>query len=272
MRTGDADHLKAVGARLMAGRFFAPDDDSRNAPVVVVNEAFVRRYFPAEAAVGQRITALFGPRQIVGVIGDMRYEGPADLPSPTMYFPMAQFALPEQTLIVRTSGDAASLIPALRRVIRDLDINIAPFDVAPVETALEVASGRERFSLALLTAFAALALMLAVIGIYGVVAYSVGRRKREIALRLALGASAVDVLGRIVAGMLVRACVGVGVGMAAASAMGSILRPLVFETSTQDAAIYAAVALVLLTAVLLGTVLPARWITGMNAAATLREQ
>lgn len=272
VRTGDPDYLEAIGARLVQGRFFNATDTEKSAPIAVVNEAFTRRYFPTENPVGRSISALFGPRQIVGVIGDIRYGSPADASLPTMYFPTRQFALPDQTLIVRTRGDAASLVPVLRQAVKNLDSEIAPYGVAPLELSLSMATARERFTMLLLTGFALLALTLAVVGIYGVVAYAVGRRKQEIALRMVLGARASDVFGQIVGGMLLRTCAGVGAGIVTAMAIGRLLEPLVFETSTRDAATYAVVAIVLLTAAFFGAAIPAQRAARVNAAAVLREE
>lgn len=271
VRTGDPGYLKATGAVLKQGRFFTGEDSENAPPVMVVNEAFVRRYFPAENPVGQSAAALFGPRRIIGVIGDMRYSGPASLPVPTMYFPAGQFALPESTLIVRTRGDAAALVPVLRRLITGLDANIAPFDAATLESSLETATARQRFIMSLLTGFALLALLLAVVGVYGVVAYAVGRREKEIALRIALGAGRANVFRQIAGGTVLRASAGVAAGLIAAAALGRLLEPLLFATSPRDTATYAVVAGVLLAAAFLGAAIPAHRAARLNAATTLRQ-
>jgi ABC-type antimicrobial peptide transport system permease subunit len=153
-----------------------------------------------------------------------------------------------------------------------MDANVAPFDLAPLESALAATTARERFTVLLLAAFSLLALTLATVGIYGVVAYTVGRRRQEIALRLVLGAPTGEVFQRIVGGMLMRAAVGVTAGLAIALMMARLMQPLVFETSVRDAATYATVAGILLWAALIGAAAPAARAAGLNAAAALREE
>jgi predicted permease len=271
-RTADPDYLQATGARLLQGRFFSEPDDERHPLVAVVNEAFVRRHFPGEDPLGRRILLFGGPREIVGVIGDLRYGGPSSQPEPAMYFPLRQTPFPDLTLIVRSSGDPAALASGLRQAVFAADPNVAPFDVATLERSLIEATARERFILVLLTGFAALALSLAAVGIYGVVAYTVGRRRQEIALRMALGARAGDVFWQIVAGTLLRTAVGVSGGVVLAILAGRMLQPLVFETSTRDVATYLVVACVLMTVAFLGAAVPATRAARVNTVAILRQE
>ncbi len=272
VRSGDPDYPRASGAKIVRGRFFDKTDTVRSPSVVVVNEAFVRRYFRTENPIGQSIS-VFVPRQIVGVIGDIHYDGPTDTLTPTVYLATSQFALPESTLIVRSRTGGASTIQALRSVFRDLDPNIAPFDAAPLESTLAVNTARERFTLSLLTAFAILALNLAIVGIYGVVAYSVGGRRKEIALRMVLGARPAEVFRQIASGMVLRAAGGILLGIIGAYVIGSrLLQPLVFETSTNDPATYVTVSAALILAAFCGAAIPASRAARVNAASTLREE
>ena len=271
-RTADPDYLRAAGTRLSRGRFFTETDDERHPLVSVVNEAFGRRHFPGEDPLGRRIVVYGDPREIVGVIADLRYRGPSFEPTPAMYFPLRQAPFPDLTLIVRTAGDPSLLSAGLRRAVLAADPNVAPFGMQTLERSLLDSTARERFIMSLLTGFAALALLLAAVGIYGVVAFSVSRRLQEIAIRMALGARSVDVFWRIVGGTLARTCLGVTVGMVIASLAGRILQPLVFETSTRDAAIYAVVASVFVAVALIGAAVPATRAVQVNTASTLRQE
>jgi putative ABC transport system permease protein len=189
-----------------------------------------------------------------------------------MYFPLRQTPFPDLTLIVRSSGDPAALASGLREAVFAADPNVAPFDVATLESSLLEATARERFILLLLTGFAALALLLAAVGIYGVVAYAVGRRRQEIALRMALGARARDVFWQIVGGTLLRTTLGVFGGSVVTILAGRMLQPLVFETSTRDVATYSVVACVLLVVAFFGAAVPATRAARVNTAAMLRQE
>jgi putative ABC transport system permease protein len=271
-RTADPDYLKAAHIRLLQGRFFTESDDEKRPLVTVINEAFIRRHFPEGKPIGNTISVFGMSREVVGIIGDVRYAGPGMPSEPAMYFPLRQAPFPDLTLIVRSEADPASLAPALRRAVAAADPNVAPFDVMTLDRALLEATSRERFIMSLLTGFATLALLLASVGIYGVVAYSVGRRRQEIAVRMALGARALDVFSQIVGGTLVRTAVGVIAGIILALSAGRLLQPLVFETSTRDLTTYIVVASVLMAIAFLGAAVPATRATRVNAAITLREE
>lgn len=270
--TADPDYLTVTGAHLLRGRFFNKRDDARHPMVAVVNEAFIRQYFPGEDPIGHSIVVLGTLREIVGVVGDIRYAGPAGPASPTMYFPLRQQPWPDCTLMVRTAGDPAHLASALIHAVSAADPAVAPFDVMTLDAAITQSTARERFVLYLLTGFGALALSLALVGIYGVVAYIVGRRRREIAVRIAIGARPGDIFTQITGGMLRRAVVGIAAGLAFAAVMAPLMQPLVFKTSPRDVATYSAVAFVLLVAAFCGAALPARRAAWLDPAIILREE
>ena len=271
-RTADPDYLKTTRIRLLRGRFFERSDDEKHPLVAVVNEAFVRDHFSNEDPVGQHINVFGMSRLVVGIIGDVRYAGPGSVSSPAMYFPLRQAPFPNLTLIARTGGNPSALAPGLRQAVFVADPNVAPFDLMTLERSLLESTARERFIMSLLTGFACLALLLASVGIYGVVAYSAGRRRKEIAVRLALGARALDIFSQIVGGTLARAAVGILGGIAISVSLGRLLQPLVFETSTRDVTTYLAVAFLIISVAFLGAALPATRAARVNAATTLREE
>ena len=261
-RTADPDYLRVIRARLLRGRFFEPTDDERHPMVAVLNEAFLREHFTDEDPIGRRIVVFGTPREIVGIVGDVRYSGPSTPAPPTMYFPGQQQPWPDCTLLVRTSQDPATVVPALRRAVLDADSNVAPFDVTTLDAALAESTARERFVLSLLTGMGGLALALAVVGIYGVVSYAVGRRRSEIAMRMAIGARAGGIFTHVTGAMLRCAMLGVIIGLVCAAIAAPLMQPLVFETKTRDAATYAIVA-----AVLLGDLISWRGTTRMECHA-----
>jgi putative ABC transport system permease protein len=257
-RTADPDYLAVTGTRLRSGRFFTADDDERHPLVAVVNEAFVRRYFPGEDPLGKRIRVYTTLRTVVGVIDDIRYGGPGLPVQPTMYMSLRQFPFPDVTLIVRTKGDPAAAAGALRQAVFSADPNVAPFEISTLEGSLRNATARERFVMTLLTVFAGVALLLATVGIYGVVAFAVGRRRQEIALRLALGAKGLDLFRQIAGGTLARTVAAILVGCMGSLALARIVEPLVSGTGTYETSTYVTVAVLILATASLGVMVPLR--------------
>jgi predicted permease len=271
-RTADIDYLRVSRARLARGRFFEKQDDEKHPLVGIVNEAFVREHFPGEDPIGRRILVFGGPREVVGVIGDIRYLGPGVASPSTMYFPLRQTPFPDGALIVRAKGDATAVATALRRAVLDTDPNVAPFDVMTLGAALAQTTARERFVLNLLTGFGALAVLMAVVGIYGVVSYAVARRRREIGMRIAVGARPSDIFRQVTGGTVRIAGLGVAAGLILAAITAPALQPLVFETSTRDTNTYAAVAVLLFAVAFCAAALPARRAALLDPAVTLREE
>jgi len=275
LRTADPQYLRATRIPLLLGRFFDDTDDDAHPLVAVVNQSFLNRHFPGEpaATVLTRRFTIFGiPREIVGILPDVHYGGPGSDAQPTMYVPIRQMPFPNITLIARAHTDPASLAQGLRQAIFTADSNVAPFDVMTLDDSLAESTARERFILYLLTAFAALALTLAAVGIYGVVAFSVGRRQQEIALRMALGACARDVFSQVVGATLLRSALGIAAGIATSLLAANLLQPLVFETSTRDLLTYSSVTAILLATAFFGAALPALRAARLDPAQTLRKE
>jgi len=275
-RAVTAGYFETMRIPVKKGRTFDAGDRRGAPPVAVVNETLAAQVFPGQDPLGQRLRIGIGtdesdPRifEVVGVVGDVRPSIPAP---PEIYVPHPQQSWSWMSLVVRTSGDPVSLAGALRREVAALDSELAVYDVRPLLELLSDSLAARRFIMALLGGFALLGLALATVGVYGVLAESVERRRGEIGLRLAVGANAGDVL-RMVVGQAARlAAAGVTLGLVAAFALTRVMQGLLFGVSATDPATFAAVAGVLATAALLASYLPARRAASLDPAAVLREE
>jgi predicted permease len=256
-RPVSSGYFAAAGVPLVNGREFTDSDDSGSPPVVIINQAMADHYFPDVDPLGQRIRFWGTPRTIVGVVGNERFNGLSEDPAPAMYPPMEQQPMRNGMLLVRTAGEPRDVLPALRSAIWSVDPDLAPFNVQTMGEALEDSLAQQRFLAILLAAFAGLALLLALVGVYGVIAYSVALRGREIGIRLALGATGRRVVGSVVGEGLRLALLGSVIGIVAALGATRFVRSQLFGVSSTDpAAIATAVALLLAIAVL-GSAIPA---------------
>jgi predicted permease len=250
-------YFAAAGVPLLSGREFTDSDDSGSPPVVIINQAMADHYFPDVDPLGQRIRFWGTPRTIVGVVGNERFNGLSEDAAPAMYPPMEQQPMRNGMLLVRTAGEPRDVLPALRSAIWSVDPDLAPFNVQTMGEALEDSLAQQRFLAILLAAFAGLALLLALVGVYGVIAYSVALRGREIGIRLALGATGSRVVGSVVGEGVRLALLGSMIGIVAALGATRFVRSQLFGVSSTDpAAIATAVALLLGIAVL-GSAIPA---------------
>jgi predicted permease len=273
-----AGYLPALKARLVSGRFFTSDDDSSRPGVVVINETLARMYFPGQDPVGQKIADDEGGQptvwEIVGVIGDVR-EGPLDGPlAPAEYFPMAQTHDRSLNLVVRTSQDPAAMIPALVGALRGVDRNLGISNEGTMNGMIgdTQAALLHRFAAWLVGGFAAVALVLGVVGLYGVIAYSVSLRTREIGVRMALGAKRKSVYGLVMrqAGWLTIA--GLAIGLACSVGTSMLIRKLLFGVQAWDAVTLSGVALLLGLASVTASFLPARSAASVNPVEALRAE
>ena len=279
------DVFPALGIRVLEGRGFASIDRATDPPVIVVNRALARVFWPGEQqVVGRRLRLAGGPPEnplpwmtVVGVVEDVHGAALSVAPRPGYYVLDTQFARmllvpPSMTLVVRTAGDPEQLTRSTRAVISGLDPDIA---VAKLRTLSAVVSGsvaRPRFAVAVLGVFGLSALLLAVVGVYGVLSFAMTRRRREIAVRMALGAQSRTIRGLAIGTGLRLAVAGVTVGLIAALAGGRALRALLFEVSPFDPATIIATGVVLLGAALLASWLPARRATTVSPAEVLRGE
>jgi putative ABC transport system permease protein len=278
-RNVGGDYFNTMRIPLREGRAFNAQDTADSPPVGVVNEAFAREYFPGQSPVGARIrwARQSGPPQwvtIVGVAGDVKHFGLDKPEAAAIYMPFTQAASWERWmfLVVRSDADPAALAGAVKARVWSADSQIPVTKVLTMEEVAAASVAGRRFQMALLGLFAAVALALACVGLYGVIAYSVARRTREIGVRMALGARAGDILGLVVRQGLVLASAGLAAGVAGALALTRLLAGLVYGVSTTDPATYAALSLLLLLVALLACLIPARRATKVNPMTALRYE
>ncbi len=273
-RVVNTKYFQAMRIPLRKGRGF-DERDAQGAPrVLIVNETMARRYWPDEDPIGKRVGtgAPDGWMTVVGVVGDIRHMSLAQEPDAEIFLPFAQNPRPDMRLMVRTSSDPLRLAPTLRRVVADLDREQPVSRVASMEQTLLESIAAKRLSTTLLGIFAAVALVLASIGIYGVISYSVTRRTQEIGTRMALGAQATDVLRMVVGRGVLLASVGVVVGLAAASALTRLVGTLLYGVQATDPAVFAGVSLLLIAVAALASFIPARRAARLDPMAALRNE
>jgi putative ABC transport system permease protein len=275
IRTVMPGYFQTMGIPLKSGRDFTPSDNVRESPYrFVINEAFARQYLPGEPPLGKQISAQmqgtnpFG--EVIGVVGDVK-EGAIDKePSPTVYYIHAHMPLTQMIFVLRAEKDPLALAEPARRVIRSMDPAQPVAEIAPMENIVRETFSRQRFSATLLAGFSLVALLLAAVGIYGVLAYTVTERTREFGVRVALGAEP----GRIVALVLrtgVRLVLaGTVAGLLGAMALTGLLRSMLFGVGAHDTATFALVPLVLAAVALLAAYLPARRAARLDPVDALR--
>jgi predicted permease len=266
------DFFRTLGVPLVSGRYFDDHDDEGSKPVVIVSEGFARRFLPNQQALGKRVKSGGTWLEIVGVIGNVKYLGLTVDTDPAYYTPFAQVYFPQMYLAVRSSGDAARLAEPLRRDIQAIDRGATLAQIGTLEQALNLSVSQPRFNTVLLGSFAGIALLLAAIGIYGLIAYSVAQRTHEIGVRMALGAERVDVLRMVVRQGLSLAAAGIVLGLGGAFGMTRLLNSMLFGISVTDALTFAAAAFGMLLVVLLATSLPALRATRISPILALRGE
>jgi putative ABC transport system permease protein len=268
-------YFRAMQMPIVAGRTFDSRDRAGGVSVIVVNQELARRYWPGESAIGERIfTGLLGPdvpHEIVGIVGDVR-QLTLDTPvAPAMYFPVTQLPYPFLTLVVRTKADDPTVVlPLMRRELKGMDPSLALHDARSLRAVVDLSLARQRFSMIVIGAFAAAALALAMIGLYGVIAYSVAQRTREIGVRIALGARPRDVLALVVGEGVRVTAAGVVVGLLVALAATRLMRSLLYDVSASDAGMYALVAALTAAVAVLASYVPARRATRVDPISALR--
>jgi predicted permease len=270
IRTVSSDYFHALGIRFASGRPFTGQDREGAPPVVVVNETMARRLWPGESAVGKSVFAgAYGPRfQVAGVMADVRHTGATEPVEPEMYIADAQDPRPSSTLVVRTSGSAAVVARAVQAEMKRAGLQVGRVRV--LEEMLADMLAPSRFSTSILATFSLLALVLALVGVYGVLSYSVAQRTHEIGVRMALGSGTRGVFRLVLGRALGHATIGVVVGLAGAVALGRFLQAMLFQVSPTDAATLACVCLLLIAGVVLAAYAPARRATRIDPIAALR--
>jgi putative ABC transport system permease protein len=268
-------YLSTLRIPLREGRGLTPADGPGAPPVMVVNEAFARRYFPGRSALGgQARLTVEGEalRTVVGVVGDVRHESLAEEPVPEVYLPMGQAWMRRMVLVVRSSRAPADLVPMLREQVRALDPGLPLMQVESMEAVVARSYERTRVLGALFSALAALGLALAGVGLYGVLAYSVSQRTRELGIRMALGATGGQVQGMVVRQGVQLTLLGVAVGLVGAGFLSRALASLLHGVEAFDALTFTAVPALLTGVALLASWLPARRATRVPPSEALRAE
>jgi predicted permease len=261
---------------LKRGRLFAESDRLGGPKVVLINEEAARTYFPGENPVGKRVAVYQGGfntgAEVIGIVGDVRYGTIDSLPRPDAYISYGQARISRMIIFVRTAGDPSAMAPSVRAAIRRFAPRDPVYDVRPMAARVATASAQTRFSAVLLGLFAFVALSLAVMGIYGVMSFSVAQRTREIGIRMALGAGRSRVLGLVVREGVWLIGAGVVIGLAAALAFTRVLRTMLFEVTTADPWTYGAMMVVLAGAAFVASWIPARRAARVDPVVALKGQ
>ena len=277
--------MKTMGIPIVRGREITDADTATSAPVVLVSESMAKQFWPNDDPIGKRLTLTFFPkqvRQVVGVVGDVKDRGLDNQdPISTLYWPLTQFYVPEVwgkfraiglALAVRTASDPASVTPAVRNAVHEISPATPLIDVRTMDELVAESLSPQRFNMLLLAAFAGLALVLAAVGLYSVVAYATRQRVKEIGIRMALGADRFDVLRGVVLDGLRPTLVGIALGTVAAISLSHVLATFIYGVQATDVSTYVAVAAVLGSVGLLASIIPAYRATLVDPIRTLRDE
>jgi putative ABC transport system permease protein len=276
------DYFKVLQASLVRGRYFTEDDDTGKQPVAIVDESTARAYWPDRDPIGRRLN-MRGIRDaanppwctVVGVIKDINSDGLGQSGAPHIYRPMYQFggsrAL-SKSVTVRTSLSAASLEPQIRREIQAIDPNLPVFSVRTMNEVIDGSLASRRFSAELVGVFAVVALLLASVGLYGLLAYMVGQRAHEIGVRMALGATPSAIGTMIVSRGVGLAGIGLGIGLILSVFMTPLMSSLLYGVRPVDPEVFIAVPMILMVVVLLASCIPAWRAASVNLIVALRRE
>ena len=263
--------FEVMGIPLVEGRYLeGPDNRADAGSVVVVSENIARRFWPGESAVGRTLGWWGQESIIVGVVGDVKHGGLASTPRPTIYVSNAQVSRSRVVLMVRSDGDPAAIAPVVREAIWSVDPNQPIRRITPMDEILGETVAGPRFAATLLGGFALIALAMAALGIYGVIAYFVSQRTNEFGIRLTLGARRRDVMRLVLGQGLVVTTIGVALGVAGSLGLSRLISSLLFEVSPTDPAVLALVAAIAFATAGLACYLPARRATRVDPLTALK--
>ena len=274
-RSASGDYFRALGVPLLAGRAFSEIDSADRPGVGIIDERLAREVFGRESPIGKRFRIDFpgGPWvEIVGVVGHLRHEGLDRDPLPLVYWPYQQRTQDRMAMVVRTSVEPASLTPAVRAAIREIDPDQPVYDVRPMAEVVERTLQGRWLNTMLIGSFAGVALLLASVGLYGVISYLTAQRQREFGIRVAVGAKAADVLALVMKQGLGRAAGGLALGLTFSAGLTRALGAMLHGISPLDATTYVSVAVLLLVVVLAATFVPAWRASRLDPTLALREE
>lgn len=276
VRVVDGGYFHTMGIPLLRGRTFSERELNDESHVVIINETMALEQFPGEDPIGKRVTIYMkeqnGPSEIIGVVRDARYAGLDTAVRPMTYWPYPELAYSGMTLVVRTEGEPLATADALRSEVLAIDKDQPVADVRTMESWVSDSVSRTRFSAMLLGVFAGVALLLAAVGIFGVMSYAVSERTHEIGVRMALGARTTDVLALVVKKGMVLTLVGLGVGLGAAFVLTRVMETLLFGISATDPLTFAVIAVLLACVALVACYLPARRAAKVDPMIALRYE
>jgi len=269
------NYFQAMGVPLLRGRAFDRRDDGTQIRRVIVNQALARKHFPGEDAIGKSIIVGWndeGPDEIVGIVGDVRQQDLETEARATIYWPPGRFTYPFATVAIRTAGEPHGVVPAAVAALHDLDPNVAAADIKTMEDVLDASVAQRRLTMMLLAGFAVLALVLAAVGIYGVIGYSVSQRTHEIGIRMALGAPRGAVLRMVVGQAMALAAVGLLAGGAGAWLLTRLMQKLLFGVTPSDPLTFAAVSGILALVAAVAASIPGVRATRVDPVVALRSE
>ena len=276
IETVSPDYFQTMGVSLKAGRVFTEHDNAQAPKVVIANQAMARLYWPNENAVGKHVLVGRGPAlsEVVGVTGDVKNMSLADETMPQMYIPFPQLPWESLNLEARSTGDPSQLVSAVRNQVLSIDSSQPITDVRTGEELVDAERAQPRLNMLVTGLFSAIALVLVIVGIYGVISYSVTQRRAELGIRLALGAEKQDILRLVVRHALILTLTGIGIGIVAAvfvTKLTSLLSALLYQANTRDWATFVACGLALIFIALAASYLPARRATNVDPSEALRH-
>jgi putative ABC transport system permease protein len=274
-RSASPDYFRTLGIPILGGRTFRDEDTADRAPVGIIDERVAHQVFGNQNPLGKRFRIPIVPGmpwvEVVGVAGHIRHEGLDRDPRPQVYWPYAQRTQDRLAMVIRTTGDPASMTPAIRAAIREVDPNQPLYDVNPMAAFVARTLLAQRLNLVLVGSFAALALLLASLGLYAVISHLTARRSREFGVRLAVGATPAHLLAIVLRQSLARASVGVAAGLLFSGAITSLLTTMIHGVTPLDPLTYTSVAVLLLIVVVTASFIPARRASRTDPASVLRD-
>ena len=267
------DYFRAMNIRLLRGRMFTAHDNATSAPVAIVSESMARKFWPGQDSIGKQLVIARAEirAEVVGVVADVKALAVNQSNDSEMYSPYAQRTWPSMALVVRASGDPASLIAPIRNQISNVDPDLPVTGVRTMDDIVSASFGQRRVTLWLFAAFAATALLLAAVGIYGLLAYSVAQRRQEMGIRRALGAKPANILVLVLSEGLVLALIGIAIGVVSALAITRTLSSLLYNVSPTDPSLFIGVTLVFIVVAAAASYLPARRAIDVNPLAAMRD-